>query len=89
MTTTTMAIIIVETMYVGLTLMFLNKYSMMLVSETSSNALFLKTITKIHCSIVGFCFSYQYFLKNHQVSEVALTLSKLSQSTHIDFKTTS
>ena len=32
--TTTKAIIIVETQYVGLTLRFLNKYSLMLVSET-------------------------------------------------------
>ena len=56
----TTAIIIAETMFVGLTLRFFNKYSLMLVSETSRNALFLKTITKIHCSIVGF---YQYFSK--------------------------
>ena len=65
MTTTTTAIIVVETMYVGLTLSFLSKYSLMLVSEMSLNALFFKTITKIHCSIVGFCLSYQYFFENH------------------------
>ena len=62
MTTTTAAIIIVvETMYVGLTLWLFNKYSLMLVSETSRNALLLKTITKFHCLLVGLCFSYQYF----------------------------
>ena len=88
MMTTTTAIIIVETMYVGMNFRFFNKYTLMLVSETSRNALFLKTITKMHCSIVGFFVSYQYFSKNHHMSEVALTLSEFSHSIHIDFNTT-
>ena len=67
--TTKTAIIIVETMYVCVTLRFFNKNSLMLVSETSWNALFLKNNNQSFFALVTNIFF------NHRVSEVALTLS--------------